>query len=142
MKLLVMLLSIALVKPFQPTIAVIDKNLKKPISQTQDFNVENYMQKQFPVYFDDVKTVAATVDDVVRLIGRNHDFNWDTVRANHSYFILNTETMDNDKVISIRLATPVESIRMSFDFELVRMECDIRKAQRKLLDLADYLSKQ
>ena len=141
MKLLGMLLSLVLANPSQPTISLIDKNLKKPIGQTHDFNVENYVQRLFPVYADDVSTVAATVDDVVRLIGRDRDFSWDTVRANHSYFILNTEVVDYDKVITIRLGTSVEAIRMSFDFELVKMECDIRKAQRKLLDFADYLSK-
>ena len=75
------------------------------------------------------------------MIGHNDEFSFDSVLANRTAVIINTERDGFYKVITVRLVTVIEDLGMSFDFVLVKKESDKRKIQKKLLDFAGYLSK-
>jgi hypothetical protein len=141
MKLIGMLLSLVLFNNPPTSIVLIDTELKKPAGQTDDFSFDHYAKKQFPVYSADVKEVAETSEKVARMLEKQNDFTFDTVMANHTAFILNTEEINYYKVVTVRLVTSIEEKSMSFSFELVKQESNTRKMQKKLLDFSDYLSK-
>ena len=140
MKLFGMLLSLLLVNPPHPLVMLIDTNLKKPAGQTNDFGFEHYSKKQFPVYSTDVAAVALAAEKAAKLIEHQTDFSFDTVLANRTAIVLNSDVEFHYKVITVRVVTEIEEKKVSFDFELVHKEANRRKAQKKLLDFADYLS--
>lgn len=141
MKLIGMLLSLLLVTNPHPTVSLIDTGLKNPMSHTDDFTLEHYTKKKFPIYSTDIKAVAEISEKVAKMIWQTTDFSFDTVMANRSCIIINTEMEYNYKVITVRAVTVIEEQHMSFDFELVKRESDIRKAQKRLLDFSGYLLK-
>ena len=141
MKLVGMLIWLFLFSSPHPSVLLVDTNLKKPAGQTDDFGLEHYTRKQFPIYSTDVAAVAEAAQKAAKMIELQTDFSFDTVLANHTAIILNTDTKLYYKVVTVRVVTLIEEKKVSYDFTLVRLEADRRKAQMKLLDLADYLSK-
>ena len=140
MKLLGMLLSLFLFDSPPPSFLLVDTEFKKPTSQTDEFGVEQYTRKKFPIYSADVDVVVEASEKVARMLEHQKDFTFDTVLANRTAFILNTETDLFYKVITVRIVTVIEK-GMSYSFELVKKESNARKMQRRLLDFSDYLSK-
>jgi len=137
MKLLLLLFSsIAL---SSPGILVIDIGMKHEIKATEDFTIEDYFKKSFPVYADDITAVINATEKIARSIDRNTAC-VDTVYANRTMVYMK-KNCDGDQSISVRFVTKMEDKNMYFDFELVRKETDRRLAQQRLLDFAAYLSK-
>ena len=121
---------------------MIDTQLKKPISSTTDFTVDDYFRKSFPIYSEDLASVIDATETVVKKIGQEVDcFSTDTVRANHTTFII-FNNCENLKTVTVRINTRINEQNSHFDFELVKSEDNRRKAQRKLLDFSTYLEKK
>ena len=140
MKLVGMLLSLFVFASPSPSFLLVDTELKKPAGQANDFGLEQYTKKKFPIYSADVDAVIEASEKVAKMLEQQKDFTFDTVLANHTAFILNTEVDFFYKVITVRVVTVIEK-GMSFSFELVKKESNSRKMQRRLLDFSDYLSK-
>ena len=140
MKLVGMLLSLFVFAGPPPSFLLVDTELKKPAGQANDFGLEQYTKKKFPIYSADVDAVVEASEKVAKMLEQQKDFTFDTVLANRTAIILNTETAFFYKVITVRIVTVVEK-GTSFSFELVKKESNSRKMQRRLLDFSDYLSK-
>ena len=137
MKLIAILLFFALSNP--PEILVVDTGLKKGLKTTEDFTIEEYFHRNFPIYVDDVTEVIEGVQKIAKIIDRNVQC-IDTISANRTVIFLQTNCETN-KAISVRLLTKIDGKKMFFDFELVRNETNRRMAQQRLLELASYLER-
>jgi hypothetical protein len=125
-------------RPADPML-VIDKDLKKPVTMTNTFTSEQYLQRTFPVYAHDVSTVVDATDKAVKWIDREQTCNSATkITAAHTSFLINI-TCEEFKKISVTLITQMDESNTSYSFPLIRNEEDLRKAQRRLLDFATYL---
>jgi hypothetical protein len=137
MKLIAFLLFFVISTP--PEILVVDTGLKKGLKTTEDFTIEEYFHRNFPIYVDDVTEVIEGVQKIAKIIDRNVQC-IDTISANRTVIFLQTNCETN-KTISVRLLTKIEGKKMFFDFELVRNETNRRLAQQRLLELASYLER-
>jgi hypothetical protein len=139
MKLLGMLLPVLFLHTHPDPVLLVDTGLKKPVGQTENFTVQHYLQRKFPVYADDLTAINKATDKVAKMLSRESQFNYDTVFANRTVFVLNTTEEYNYKLVTVRAVTLMEDSNTSFDFELVSKESNSRKAQKKVLDFANYL---
>lgn len=136
MQLLLLLLAFVTASP---GILMIDTGLKNEIKTTDDFTIEDYFRRSFPIYEEDVAEVIEATEKMAKVIDRNL-LCTDTIRANRTVLYLNMNC-ETKKGISVRLLTKIEGKNMFFDFEVVRNEESRRIAQQRLLDLASYLSR-
>ena len=137
MKLLILLLAVAFISA--PRILLIDIGMKNEIKSADDFTIDDYFKKSFPVYADDVQAVIDGTIKMAKTINRN-EVCADTINANHTMIYLRKDCGSN-QAVSVRFVTKLEGKNTYFDFELVRGETDRRMAQQKLLNLAEYLGR-
>lgn len=141
MKLLVVLLALNSFSNPPTRLVVVDKNLENPISYTDDFTTDLYFKRNFPIYLSDLDAVISTSEKVAKMLDQKTGCHIsDTLYANHTIFIVHANC-DERKALTIRLMTAVKEKNTSFDFELVNQDDTRRKAQRKLFDLAAYLTR-
>ena len=119
---------------------LIDTGFKSPAKSTEDFTWEQYIQKKFPIYAEDREIIIAAAEKTAKKLNSDIPCSiFDTIRANHSNFIIYMQC-EPYKMVTVRIQTTLEEKKMSCDFELIKNEGNSRKAQKKLLDFADYLS--
>jgi len=139
MKLLLVLYSLLLAH-VNPPLLVVDRNLKKPLGYTATFSTQQYLQQTFPVYKADVDGVLNAVDQAVKAVEKNAEMEThDTISAGHTTLLIR-KNVAGTADIEVVLLTNVDEIHTSFSFALVRLEPDVRKVQRRLLDFATYLA--
>jgi hypothetical protein len=122
-----------------PSILMIDTGMRNEKKTTDDFTIEDYFKRSFPVYADDIKAVIDAAEKMAKTIDRNDQCSY-SIDANHTIIYLKKDC-ENTKAFSVRFVTKLDDKKMYFDFELVRKETDRRQAQQRLLDFASYLSK-
>lgn len=137
MKLLILLITFAFTNP--PGILMIDIDLKKEIKTAEEFTIDDYFQKNFPVYAEDIQAVIDGAEKIAKSIDRNEQCEY-SINANHTVIYLK-KNCDTDQSFSVRFVTKLNEQKTYFDFELVRKEKDRRAAQKRLLDFAAYLSR-
>jgi len=141
MNLIFFLLSISLLAQPPATILVIDTYLREDVGAINDFTQEQYFKKKFPIYSSDLEKVVAAAEEAAQLLNRGTTcYKSDTIQANRTTFIIHTNC-ERNKEVTVQLITTIEGRYTSFDFELVRKEDNMRKAQRRILDFAMYLEK-
>lgn len=119
-------------------IIIIDSRLKKDVRYAVDFDAALLFDHKFPVYRTDLESVAHLAGEVAKQIGNDLPCNYkDTTLAGHSAFYIRT-SCDNKKAITVWMKTKVGD--ETFYLRLLKNETDLRKAQRKLLDLTAYLT--
>src|SRR5687767_8739708 len=85
----------------------IDTGLKKPISSTTDFTINDYFSRTFPIYSDDLAPVIEATETVLKKLQQEGEcYSTDTVRANHTTFIIFTNC-ENLKTITVRVNTRI-----------------------------------
>ena len=135
------LLSLAFISIFFSTpdpLIIIDSRLKKEASYAVDFDAALLFAHKFPVYHTDLEEVVHAAGEIAKKISNNLPCNYkDTALAGHSAFYLRT-SCDHKKAITVWMKTKVGT--EAFYLRLLKNETDLRKAQRKLLDLTAYLS--
>lgn len=137
MKLIMLFLSLHFLTPTR-SILVIDRELKNPASYSDDFTVNHYLKKNFPIYSADLNMVIQTTEQILKKAERPINYyTSDTTQVNQTTFIVDKDP--GDKTINVRLTTRLAGKNMSFDFELIRKETNKRKVQRRLLDFISYL---
>ncbi len=138
MKLFAMLLSVSIVSTDTPgTLVVMDRAMNNPAVYMEDFTLNNYFKKQFPVYTADLDVVVEAAEKAAKILSQSTGEPLaEVISANHTTFKI--AAYQDSKAVSVRFTTTLEN-GVSYSFELVRLET-IRTAQRKLLDLAAYLS--
>ena len=142
MKLAVVLLSLSLLSKPPATLIVIDTDLKKPVTHSDNFTVEQYFKKSFPIYSADVDAVIKATEKAAKLIEQETGcYTTDTIKANQTTLFIHTNCEKN-KIISVRLTTRLEASGTTFGFEVVKNEDNKRGAQRKLLDFVNYLANE
>lgn len=140
MKLLLLLLSVSLFSPPKAKFVLIDRGLKKPPVEAEQFAMDRLTFRTFPIYSEDVATVAAAAETAAKKLQQKMEcIQTDTVTANHSWFII-TSTCQPYPSITVRLRTRIDEQKLTCDFELIQGEFDYRKIQRQLLDFSEYLS--
>ncbi|HEX8315089.1 MAG TPA: hypothetical protein VF609_08855 [Flavisolibacter sp.] len=140
MKLLIFLLSLCSISGTASKLALIDRKLEQPVQYADDFAFDQYINKTFPVYVQDVPAVIEGAEKAAKKIERGIDCNeYDTVNANHTRFIIYSDCK-NYKSVSVRIVTTIKEQNVWCDFELIRKE-DKRKAQQHLLNFSTYLAK-
>jgi hypothetical protein len=123
-----------------PSLLVLDKNLKKPVLSATGFTTAQYLQHCFPVYAAEAEAIIAAIDNVVKKMDKEPVcYSVDTITTGHTVFIL---TQDCEPVpnYSITITTTVEESQTSYGFSIVKNEENRRKAQQKLLHFATYLA--
>jgi hypothetical protein len=140
MKLIALFLTLTLFHEPPATLIVVDRNLKTPPGYTDDFTIDDYFKRNFPIYSADVDVVIKAAQKTAKIIDQRKEYNGsDTIKANQTTFILTTKS-EEEKTVTVRLITVIEEKDLSFEFVLVRKEDDNRQAQRKLIDFATYLT--
>ena len=137
MKLLFLLLA-SFAFNHSPSIFMIDTGMKAEKKTTEDFTLDDYFKRSFPVYVDDINAVIEGAEKIAKAIDRNDRCEY-SIDANHTTIYLKKDC-ENTQAFSVRFVTRLENKKMSFDFELFRNE-NRRQAQQRLLDFAAYLSK-
>lgn len=123
-----------------PAYLVLDRDLKKPPVHTSSFTTEQYLQRGFPVYVADVEAVTEAIDRAVKAIDKSSACNGvETIFAAHTIIRI-FRKCEEDERFDVMMITKVEEEQTSFSFAVVLQEADIRKAQRKLLDIAMYMN--
>jgi len=139
MKLLIAFFSLLLVQVTPPYLLV-DRDLKKPLSEASTFSTEQYLQRTFPVYKTDVNEIIDAVDLALKAVEKNTEGETrDSISAAHTTIVIEKNVSGNNDV-NIILVTTLAELHTTFSFALVRSETDVRKAQRRLLDFATYIN--
>lgn len=123
-----------------PSLLVLDKDLKKPVQAVTGFTTAQYLQHCFPVYASEAEAIVAAADKVVKLMEKEtvcHRI--DTVATAHTMFLL-MRNCDENPNYSVVMITNLKESQTSYGFTIVRKEENRRKAQQKLLDVATYLA--
>src|SRR5688500_15896662 len=103
MKPLLLLLLLASFSNPPASIMMIDTELKKPAGSTIDFTIQDYFKRNFPIYSEDLASVIAATETVVKKIGQEGTcYSTDTVRANHTMFII-FNNCENLKTVTVRI---------------------------------------
>lgn len=119
-------------------ILIMDSRLKKEARYAVDFDAALLFDHKFPVYQTDLESVVHAAGEVAKQISNDLPCNYkDTALAGHSAFYIRT-SCDNKKAITVWMKTKVGA--ETFYLRLLKNETDLRKAQRKLLDLTAYLT--
>ena len=135
MKLLLFILSLSIFA--NPRILMIDTGLKNDIKRTDDFTIDEYLKRRFPIYADDKKAIAEGILKMAKSIDKSIVVN-ESVGANHTTIHLKVDP-EKMNAVSVRLVTKIEGEQTFFDFNIIQNETDRRMAQRKLIDLLTYL---
>ncbi|HZH66378.1 MAG TPA: hypothetical protein VEY10_15905 [Flavisolibacter sp.] len=138
MQILIWLLSLSFISAPPARLTVIDTNLVHPVTEEEDFTVDSYFKRKFPINSVDLKPVIAAAEKASKLLDSKKVFTSDTLLQGGTTFII-TSNNDQYKTITVRLITVLEESRISFSFNLLTEEGDRRKAQRKLADFGAYL---
>ena len=138
MKLFLLLLSMATYS--STPILVIDTGLKNEVKLADDFTLEMFFNRTFPLYTEDLDAIIAGTEKLARTIDRG-EICRDTIRTNRTNIYLNMHC-DEKKSVTVRYVTTIEGAQQTFDFALFRNEASNRKAQLKLLDFSAYLSRR
>ena len=121
---------------------LLDTNLKVPMTETTDFNWDQFRSHQFPIYAEDRKVIMEAAERMARIIEKDPGcFAFDTVAANRSLLVTYADCQ-TAKAITVRLQTRIAEKNLTCNFELIKAETNPRKAQKKLLDLATYLANE
>jgi hypothetical protein len=140
MKLLVAVFPLLLFTSATDTLLIVDKDLRKPVGHTNNFTTQLYLQRNFPVYASETTAIIEATDKAVRWIESEQPCQARTeIKAGHTTITIQV-FCDGGKKINLTLMTEVEESQTSFSFALARNEYDLRKAQRRLLDFATYIS--
>lgn len=141
MKPLIVLACLLLSFQPDPSLLVLDKDLRKPVHESAGFSTAQYQQHCFPVYAAEREVIIEATDKLVRLMERGPGcFQADTVTAGHTMFLLR-EDCEIIPSFSVLMITTIEESQTSFGFTLVKEEVNRRRAQQKLLDFATYLAR-
>lgn len=123
-----------------PSLLVLDKNLKKPVHTAIGFTTAQYLQHCFPVYASEAEALTEAIDKVVKLMEKGPVcYRIDTVATKHTMFLLMQDCGERPNY-SVVMITNLEESQTSYGFTIVRNEESRRKAQQKLLDVATYLA--
>lgn len=119
---------------------VIDMEGKKPPQTATSFSADQYLLRTFPIYAADRQAVIEITERAARLLDQKPACGFaDTLWAGHTRLIVKT-ACDEQLMVSARYTTDIDELRFSCDFSLIRDGDDLRKAQIRLLNFADYLS--
>lgn len=141
MKLLLLILPFSFLHYPETKFVLIDRQLKKPAIHTEEYTLDQYISRTFPIYTKDITAVIAAAETVAKKLEQKMECDQsDTVEANHTRFII-TSSCQPYQSVSVRLLTQIEEQKIFFRFELIKEE-DNRKAQRVLLDLSSYLAEK
>lgn len=120
-------------------ILLIDTRLRKQVILADDYSADQLFQHKFPIHSTDLSLIIEKVEDMARKLDKGLECGTrDTIFTGHSIFYIST-TCEAYKIVDIWMRTKVEE--QTFAFHLVNKESDFRKAQLKLLNFMDYLSK-
>lgn len=140
MKLFLLVTGLFFFNNHEPSLLILDKNLKKPIQSATSFTPEQYMQSCFPVYEKDVEAIIQAADMVVKRMENVSCHAVDTITAAHTRLLLISDC-ETIQTFSIVLITDITEGNTAFGYTLVAKEENRRKAQQKLLDFATYLAR-
>lgn len=140
MKTLLLSFFLLFLKPETEGFLVVDRALKKPVAHSTTFTTALYLQRTFPVYAADAELVVTEIDNAVKWIEKNEDCGClEKFTAGRTSIVVNIRA-EEIKTCSITLITQIAESRTSYSFALVVNEEDMRKAKRKLLDMATYIN--
>lgn len=140
MNLVTALLSFLLFSGVPNALLVVDKDLKKPPSFTNDFTPQLYLQRTFPVYAAEVNALVKSTDEAVKWMDKEQGCeSGATLTAGHTAIRIEVRCRAY-RTVTITLLTTIEEASTSYSFPLVKEEADLRKAQRRMLDFATYLT--
>lgn len=138
---LLLLLVVSYLLPAPPALLLVDMSGKNPLVTATDFSANDYLLRKFPLYAEDLDAVVTATEKAARLIDRRFGCGrTDSLRANRT-LVLVSHTCDKPHSVTVRLVTRVAEENFLCDFTLVRGESDLRKAQRTMLDFANYLAR-
>jgi len=133
--LLLLLPTIALAQ----NIALLDRNLKKPVVVTQALAATQLAHNLFPIYTTDLDSVIQLLEDLARRIS-NKDVPEEMMQVlpvGHSQFAITTEPKGNVAVYTIYLSTRIQNLGASL--EVVEPKTGNRRTVQNLLLFLDYL---
>ena len=118
---------------------VVDKQLKKPLQETNRFTLETYLQQSFQVYAAEKEAVIEAVDRAVKWMDmENECFVLDSFRTAHTTIVVSTDCVNRTRY-TLMLLTRLEESQNTYSFAIADGEENKRKAQQQLLDFATYL---
>lgn len=139
MKLLLLLLSVSLLPKPDPKLVLIDRQLKNRAVSAEHFSFDQYINRTFPIYTEDISAVIAALEAIAKKMEQKTVCDEsDTVNVRHTRFIINTNCHPYRNV-SVRMITRLDENNICCSFELIQKEDNYRKIQRALLDLSTYL---
>ena len=123
-------------------ILLIDKKFKEPARHADEFNANQFFNKQFPVYRSEVEVISQKADALARRLDRSDllPLQKDTIYAGHSRLIFFNQYNGYANEITVILSTWIND--MELNMFLIKQEENMRNAQLKLLGLGNYLSAQ
>jgi hypothetical protein len=119
---------------------VLDKNLKKPIRAANEFSIQDYMHRNFPIYATDKEAIIMAADQAAKWIEQVQPcYTADSIQTPNSFFVVVTDC-EEGMAYSVRLFTRVAENATVYSFTLVENEPSKRKAQQRLMDFATYIN--
>lgn len=120
-------------------IALVDRNLKRPMTLTRKLTPSQLMGRVFPIYKADLDSVIKVVESLSKFIntGAVHDANMQLLPVGHSQFAITTRRSGPSNSYIVLLNTRAGNVGASF--QLVKQNDNNRKAVHQLLLFVDYL---
>lgn len=141
MRLLFLFLLCMSFQAYAQRIALVDMQLKKPVTYSDNFGSKEIFKDLFPVYTNDQYNLVQALEQLARYIEKSYpeETITDTIYAGNTLLINNIEILHHKPFYSIRLKTTADEISIYVD--LIEKGTNKRVTQLKLLKFADYLHK-
>ena len=120
-------------------IALVDRELKRPMLVTQELTPEQLSGKYFPIYTSDLDSVIQMIEGLTGFIntGMVHDNNMQLLPVGHSQFAITILRAGSFNSYMVFLSTRCENLGATL--ELVKRHDSSRQALHELFLFLDYL---
>ena len=136
--LLIFIMLLTTAWPTPGNILLIDPELKNTAIVSDGFAEKQLFEKVFPLRVQDLPLVMHAAEKAAKIIARKPGCNSDQLMLEEGFEMRVTCQCAEGKTITVWLMSIIEGTKYSYP--IVLDEPDLRKAQKKLLDLSSYLS--
>lgn len=120
-------------------LAIVDKNMKKPLKPVSAYTTGDYLQHTFPIYTAERAALVAAADKAAKWIEKAGScYTTGSIQTDHSVFSI-TFDCEGGMNVSVIIFTEIAETATTYSFRLVENETDKRKAQERLMDFATYI---
>lgn len=137
--LLTFIMLLVTARPTPGNILLIDPELKNTATVSEGFTDKQLFDKVFPLRVQDLPFVMHAAEKAAKIIARKPGCNSDQLMLEEGFEMRVTCQCAEGKTITVWLMSIIEGTKYSYP--IVLDETDLRKAQKKLLDLSSYLSR-